>query len=530
VSVALLVACGDSDDNPASGGSDGGTTPQGAQATTAAAAPREGGTLALVNSDDPLSFDLHQEQQTVTQSAWAPMYNQLIKRDAIDQTKLVPDLAASWESPEPTSYVFKFPTGVTWHDGSPFTAEDAAFSLQRIKTPPQNQPSPWKAFIDPVDKVQVIDPSTLQIDLSYPSVPLLSYFAIGWIVILQKQMIATKGDAKRDAIGTGPFKFKNLSTGSVIELTKNPNYFKKDLPYVDGITNYIIKDPEARMSQFLGKRVFISDVEVEDRDRVKGRDITLNALPNNSGFALWMNVRTGPFTDARVRKAVDLILDREEAIKLISDGVGEIGGLFIPGSGWGMTADQVRQLPGFRTPKEQDHAEARRLLEAAGVRSGFTFTMTFRSTAADWERMAIFARSQLAPFDITANIAKVDVATETTLRRQGAIEAFPSIVFHQDLDPDSLLTPYFRPGAARNFTNVDDPQLVSLVDAQAREQNETKRKEIVLQAEQRVRENVLMAQLHWPQRFSAYWNHVQGYKPSILLNSHRQMEGVWLKS
>jgi peptide/nickel transport system substrate-binding protein len=523
--LALLGCGGDSST------SEGRTRADATSVSTAAAEqPKAGGILNLGTTDDPLSLDLHQEQQAVTHTAYAPLYNQLVKRDPQDQLKLVADMAQSWSQPEPTVLTFALPTGAKWHDGSAFTSEDAAFSLQRVMTPPRGTASPWQIFLSSIDKIEAPDPQTVRLDLKHPSASLLSFLAMGWIVMLQKKLIEANGDAKRDAVGTGPFSLKAYRQGSVLELQRTAAYFKAPLPYLEGITTYIIKDPEAMWAQYAGKRIDVVGVtpnKLDEAKRMQG-----HTLHNRVGFpfAFYMNTSKPPFQDVRVRKAIDLIIDREEAVQLVGDGIGEIHGLFVPGADWGIPTTDVKQLPGYRQPKDQDRAEARRLLNAAGMGSGFKFTMTFRSTVPSWEAQALMFRDQLAPFGITGELNKVDTATETTMRRQGDIEGFPSVLVFYDLDPDSIFNYAFRINGPGNSSKFNDPEAERLMDAQSSAIDVQARKQLIIAAEQRIRDLVPLIHLFWPQGTTAVRDHVRDWQPGLATYTNNQREGVWLRS
>ncbi|MFH1486415.1 MAG: ABC transporter substrate-binding protein, partial [Chloroflexota bacterium] len=225
--------------------------------------PRSGGMITRALARDVASFDLQREQGSDASATIFNVYQGLVRLDPNEHDKIASDLAEKWEvSPDGKAYTFKFYKGIKWHDGKPFTTEDAKYSLERMQNPKAfNTIAPrGQALLQAMDTVQVVDEDTVKVTTKYPSASFLSNLASGWIAIQPKSIMVAKGDMRRDCVGTGPFKLKQFNPNISLELTKNTDYYIKGLPYLDGIQFYTIKDGATRFSAFRTKRVMLTHV------------------------------------------------------------------------------------------------------------------------------------------------------------------------------------------------------------------------------------------------------------------------------
>ena len=148
----------------------------------------------------------------------------------------VPDLAESWEAPDPTTYVFKLRPDLKFSDGSPLTADDVVFTYTTLIDPATNAPN--RTLYVPISKVEAVDPQTVKFTLTDPYAPLLSYLDVG---IISKKAVEAGKDPATDPIGAGPMKLAAWNRGSDIELEVNPNFWG-EAPKVQKVTLKIIGD------------------------------------------------------------------------------------------------------------------------------------------------------------------------------------------------------------------------------------------------------------------------------------------------
>lgn len=218
---------------------------------TASEQPRYGGALALPQHSDPPSLDVHRNMAATVFGPVGPIYNGVVQYD--QSNKVVPDLAQRWEiSPDGKVYVFYLHKGVKWHDGRPFTSADAKFSLERLGQYPD-----MNFVTEAIDKIDALDEKTLKITLKYRQAGFLNFLGHGRVLIAPRHVIEAKGDLKRDAIGTGPFKLKEYLSGVSFRMEKNKEYFVKERPYVDTIIFYVMRDTATRFAAFRTGRLQI---------------------------------------------------------------------------------------------------------------------------------------------------------------------------------------------------------------------------------------------------------------------------------
>ncbi len=211
-------------------------TPARAQET-----PKYGGTLTyMIPADSPPSFDAQREETYATIHSAAPFYSVLIRINPYNPgstTDIVCDLCAAM--PRPTdggkTYTFKIRDDVKFHSGDKLTAEDVAASLNKIAFPPEGEPSPRSSNFMMVDKIEATDPSTVVILLKFATSAFLPALADPYNWIYQKKVLDKNIHwYEHNILGSGPFKFAGYEAGQLIKGVRNPDYYHKGLPYLDG--------------------------------------------------------------------------------------------------------------------------------------------------------------------------------------------------------------------------------------------------------------------------------------------------------
>src|SRR5215510_8507061 len=337
--------------------------------------PRYGGKFLSAGNEEIPFYDLHQTSLGGIYAAVAPVYNGLIRTSPYDPMALeiIPELADTWDiSDGGKTITFHLHKGVKWHDGTPFSSADVKYTIERIMNPPKGMVSPrGPVFAAIIERVEAPDPDTVVIHGKGPSGLLLPLFANGWNVIIPKH-IAEKDPVsalKTIVIGTGPFRLKEPPSTALWKYERNPDYFKKDLPYLDEIEIHIITDPQAMVAALLSKRVYWSDVFAHanmDRDLAKS---TVQQNPNlihsaNPGLVvsrLTLQSEKPPLDDLRVRQALSEAV-RREAISELGNQAGAVGTGVYPLGPWAMPGEMRAQLIGYGPDMAKRIAHAKELL------------------------------------------------------------------------------------------------------------------------------------------------------------------------
>jgi peptide/nickel transport system substrate-binding protein len=226
--------------------------------------PKYGGTLIyMIPADAPPSFDGHRESTYATVHSVAPFYSVLIRvnpENPAVTTEFVCDLCT--EVPQPSddgkTYTFKIRQGVKFHDGSPLSAADVAASFNKIIFPAGGQLSARSSNYLMVDKVEASDPSTVVFSLKFATSAFLPALADHFNFIYRKATLDQDPRwYEKNILGSGPFKFAGYETGQSIKGIKNPDYYHKGLPYLDGFTGIYADKQAVRVEAIRSDRAAI---------------------------------------------------------------------------------------------------------------------------------------------------------------------------------------------------------------------------------------------------------------------------------
>jgi peptide/nickel transport system substrate-binding protein len=358
-----------------------------AAALLLAAAPAMAQTLTIGLATPPTALDPHYHAHAQSSATAAHVFEALHRSDAAMQ--LVPQLATAATSADGITWNVALREGVTWHDGTPFTADDVVFSLQRAGNVP-NSPGSFGTYTREVRSVEAIGPHTLRITAAAPAPLLMANLSNIFIVSRRHGEGAATEDynSGKAMIGTGPYRFARATIGSEIQFTRNDAYWGGREPW-ERATFRVIANNAARTAALLAGDVdVIADIPSTDVARLRGDrrfqvftiassrlvflgyDRTDDALATGhiraaeGAPALTAN----PLEDLRVRRALSLAIDRRGLVDRVNEGQAIATGQFLPEGFFGHFADIAVE--------RHDPAEARRLLAEAGFPNGFRLTLT----------------------------------------------------------------------------------------------------------------------------------------------------------
>src|ERR1700761_3399360 len=225
-------------------------------AASAAEQPKQGGILRMYHRDSPGSASIHEGATYSVNVPFMPvfnnlvMYNQNIAQNSMSD--IVPDLADSWAwSGDNKTLTFKLHPGVQWHDGKPFTSADVkcTFDMLMGKSQQKFRQNPRKSWYDQVADVTTNGEFEASFNLKRPQPSLLALLASGYTPVYPCHV--SPGDMRTHPVGTGPFKFVEFKANESIKLTRNPDYFKKGLPHLDGIEFTIVTNRSTAILAFV---------------------------------------------------------------------------------------------------------------------------------------------------------------------------------------------------------------------------------------------------------------------------------------
>jgi peptide/nickel transport system substrate-binding protein len=431
---------------------------------TAVPQPAVGGTLVIASPYDFDTLDVHK-----TTSASHPLGligASLITKDP-DTGEYIPYLAESWTvSPDGMTYEFKLRDGIKFHDGTPLTAEDYAWTFNRALAPD----SIIAGALRGLASAEAVDTHTLRLTMVFPSSVLLntlSFFNYGQP--LSKAYVEKMGaDYGRNPMGVGPFKFKEWTAGEKLVLERNPDfnwgppYAHQGAPYIETIEYRVLPEYATQLAGFeAGEVDYLTYVESKDVKRVEeaGNQI-FQYLEFGAGKAVFMNTSKPPFDSLPVRQALNYAIDKEVVLKVatLGHGVALYGPISPSTDGYWPGVEYV----GYHYNLEKAKAlmqEAGYALNAKGVweKDGQALEvnlLTYAFSVKDAE----LVQEQLQTFGITANIQQGEVTTVGEALRTGGFDLAISGFGWPDY---GALFAMFHPSliGAFNYGMVNDPEL-----------------------------------------------------------------------
>jgi peptide/nickel transport system substrate-binding protein len=318
--------------------------------------PRRGGMLLAVIGADPPSLDPHQESTFANIQLVAPLYSTLVQIDPQNYPKIVGDAAREWRiSPDGLTYTFKLHPAIKFHDGSLMTSADVKATYEKIVWPPAGVRSIRRGAYTAVARIEAPDATTVVFTLKFPSASLMANLASPWNVIYPKAYLDKDPNYfKANVMGSGPFRFKSYTRGSTFEGERNPDYFVKDRPYLDGYKFFISTETSVRAAAIRAGRAHIEfrDLPLSETDAIRkqlGDGVTVQETSATGWWGIAINNTVKPFDDVRVRKALTLGIDRRTGGRVLYPltGLKFVGGLMRPGSDWGMGEPELEKFPGF---------------------------------------------------------------------------------------------------------------------------------------------------------------------------------------
>jgi peptide/nickel transport system substrate-binding protein len=499
--------------------------------------PRRGGVLLAAIGADPPSLDPHQESTFATIQLVAPLYSTLLQIDPHHYPKIIGDVATEWKiSADGLTYTFKLREGIKFHDGSTLTAADVKATYDKIVSPPQGVRSIRKNAFSAIKSIETPDAATLQFHLKFPSASLLDNLASPWNVIYPKKYLdKDPNHFKAHVVGSGPFKFKQYTRGATFEGERNPDYFVKDRPHLDGYKFFISPETAVRAAAVRSGRVYIEfrdlpKTEVESIQKQLGDKIVVQEVPATGWWGIALNNTTKPFNDARVRKALTLGVDRHTAGRVLYPltGLKFVGGLMRPGSEWAMADAELEKFPGFGRDMVKNRAEAKRLLADAGYPNGLKIVLKNRNVKLPYQDFAVFLIQDWRKIGVEAENRPLETAAWFADGRDTAsFEAIiaPGVEFMDD--PDQTLQRYIG-GSPQNWGRFADPAIDDLFARQARSMDPAERKKLVLELQRRVLSEAYYVPGLWWTRRVVHWAKVKNYVAPPNHYSNQKLQDVWL--
>ncbi len=397
---------------------------------TSASALERGGVLTYGRQADSRLLDPVFNQGNVNIWILSSMYDTLLLPTK-DGKGLKPGLATKWSvSDDGLTVTLDLREGTKFSDGTPITAEDVRWSLERASNPNKGI---WNFMLSSVDKVTIKDAHTIQIHLKHTDPAILAALSVFNSAIMpEKQYEATKGDTDEEKaknfaqhpVGSGPFVLKTWDRGSSMKLVRNPYYWAKGedgkpLPYLDGIDFEIIPDDATRILKLQSGE--INGAEMIPYARVdelkKDSSVNMELFPSTRVEYATMNVRPeldgkpNPLAKLKVRQALSYAANKKAIIQIVTHGVGKPMTSFLSSG----TPMHVGDKPLY--PYNLD--EAKKLLKEAGYPNGFETSMLVLAGNQDEIGIATALQQMWSAIGVKLKIQQVDDGSRDTQFKNG---------------------------------------------------------------------------------------------------------------
>ncbi|HEX6470621.1 MAG TPA: ABC transporter substrate-binding protein [Streptosporangiaceae bacterium] len=480
IPFALAAAC--------SGGGATSSPPTVSGAAADNRAIKNGGTLTIALDADPDVLDPTTATTLNGRMVFASMCEKLYDIDA--NTRLVPQLATALPqlSADGKTATIKLRTGIKFNDGTAFDAAAVKQSLDRHRTLKE---SARTAELAAVDKVSVVDPSTVRLTLSRPFAPLTAQLADRAGMILSPRALDRLGDNFGTApVCVGPFKFSSRTSGSQIVLDKSPDYYAADTVKLNRIIYRIIVDPNVRAANLKS-----GDIQVAARPAtttiaglqsdpnlrvVSGGGLGFAGMHINIGnvkgaTAKYGTVNTPLGKSPELRQAFELSLDRNAINKAVFNGFHQ------PDCG-PLPLDSPYRSPGM-TCAPRDVAKAKQLVAQSGVKTPIPVTLTVPNDSQNI-RLGEVIQQMTKETGFNVSVRPLEFATLLEQAKAGkfdvSLEGWSGRV-----DPDGNLNNQITTGGANNYAGMSDPAIDGPIREASTILDVAKRRDLYTQAIQR---------------------------------------------
>lgn len=427
-----------------------------------AAGPARGGVLRFARSlDVDTALDPYTSYSNGSLFVMSQIFDQLVELGA--GSTLHPGLAKSWErAPNGLSYTFHL-RNAEFSDGSPVTAGDVKFSLERWANPKTNLALGYLGAT--VRRVDVVDPHTVVVRLKKVDAPLLDYLSTVSASIVPEKVFEAEGKAfATHPVGSGPFELKELSVGQRTVLQRNPHYWRRGQPYLDGVEFDYVADASTRTLEVRSGQADVADQIPHNQvtSLQATGDIAVQILKSVSWDSIFFNETKKPLQDKRIRQALNYATPKALILKTVLYGQGEIANSNIP---------PLRYWNKDLPPYPYDIAKAKALIALSSAPHGFTLNLVIVSGDPVEKETAEILKAEWAKIGVSLNIVVQDFGTmfSNWIAGKGDMATtFPGNALSSDCYADDEMTTLVLAGKA-GFnalgTYYDNPRIDRLLAA-----------------------------------------------------------------
>jgi peptide/nickel transport system substrate-binding protein len=514
-----------------------GVTPASAQT------PKSGGHLNIMLREDlSPGFAVHESSTISTSFPSLPCFNNLVVFDQLKRPEtpenIVGELAEKWSWQDNyRNLVFFLRRDVKWHDGQPFTSKDVKFTFDVVReaaeAPAKLRINPRKEWYANVDAIEAPDPHTVVFRLKRPQPSLIAMLASGYSPVIPAHVPLAEHRSR--CIGTGPFKFKEWKRGQSVELVRNPDYFVKGRPYLDGVRYTVIVERGTRVAALQAGQI---DVAYPGETTLAIAEQLKNAVPgmvftetaSNVSENLLLNTKKPPFDNIKVRRALSFAIDRRNYTQTVHRGAAVVGASLAPKPWgvWGLLDRDLGQLPGYGGAAA-GRAQAKKLLAEAGFGPSNPLKVELVTRAiAIYLDFAGFVVSDLRQVGVEATLKQIDTAQWHPMVTRREFQIGANLTGLGVDDPDANFYENFSCGSPRNYGDYCNEEVGRLIDQQSQEIDAQKRLALVWQIQKKLEEDAARPTMGWRTDRFAHYPYVKNLIPNQVTYNCCRLQEVWL--
>jgi peptide/nickel transport system substrate-binding protein len=430
-------------------------------------------------------------------------YSTLVRANE-DATDIVPDLAESWEiAPDGLTYTFHL-RDAKFSDGTPVKASDVAFSLTRLR---DTETAPMRSLYQVISEIETPDDKTVILKLSQPYTPLMSSLAMFAASIVPEHVVKEHGDAfGENPVGSGAFVLKEWRRGEVVILERNSLYWEAGLPKLDGIEWIYVPNDNTRMLKLTAGEVeaatFVPWNQIKDLQADANIKVQLDKSTRMDHILV--NHSRPPLDNKAVRQALNMAIDQQAIVDVVTFGYGVPANSFFPLDGMYYNPDNPRY------PYDPEKAKA--MLEEAGV-SDLSLDFVLVSGDSAHDQIGVLVKDQLAKIGVNVNLVKMEGGQQWDALVAGEYDIGVMWWVNDIFDPDQKAQ-FCVSGDPENrsyYTNYKNPRVTELVNAAAVELDPAKRKEMYFEIQRLAKDDVHWIDLYYSPFRNASRANVHGF-------------------
>jgi peptide/nickel transport system substrate-binding protein len=339
---------------------------------------------------------------------------------------------------------------------------------------------------------------------------------------------------RSSCVGTGPFKVKEWRHGEFVEYVKNPDYFVKGRPYLDGLKYIVIKERGTRTAALQAGQLdvaFPGETTKSIAEQLKAAVPKLVITPASQNVTdnIIMNVKKPPFDNPKVRLAVSYAIDRRGLVQAVHQGGAMLGAGMAPKPHgvWGLLEKDLNALPGYGKAADMK-AHARKLLAEMKItpQNPLKVEMVTRAQPI-YVDMASFVINELKQVGIDASLKQIETAQWHPLAARGEYQIGANLTGVGPDDPDANFYENYGCGSQRNYSAYCDEQVMKMIETQSQEIDPKKRLTQVWAIQKKLEADAARPILGWRLDYFTIWPHVKNLVPHQSIYNFGRMQEVW---